>query len=98
MVYLVRTSRILKDWEKAWKTASGLSEHIKKEYKQVKDSYFLTNIAGPTDLVHWVVKFNTLADEESFALKAMEDKAYFKGIIALEGLVEPWVDRLYRRE
>ena len=98
MVYLVRTSRILKDWEKAWKTASSLSEHIKKEYKQVKDSYFLTNIAGPTDQVHWVVEFNSLADEESFALKAMEDKAYFKAMVAMEGLTTPWVDRLYRRD
>jgi len=98
MVYLVRTGSILKDWEKAWKAASELSGHIKEEYKEVKDSYFLTNIAGPTDQVHWVVEFETLADEEQFARKAMEDKVYFKGMTAMEGLATPLVDRLYRRE
>ena len=98
MVYLVRTSSILKDWEKAWKTASGMSEHIKKEYKEVKDSYFLTNIAGPVDQVHWVVEFGSLADEERFALKAMEDKVYFQGMVDMEGLTTPLVDRLYRRD
>jgi hypothetical protein len=98
MVYLVRTSKILKDWEKAWKIATGLSEHIKKQYKEVKGSYFLTNIAGPTDQIHWVVEFSSLADEESFAMKVWEDKTYFKGIADIEGLVSPMVDRLYRRE
>jgi hypothetical protein len=98
MVYLVRTSNILKDWEKAWKIASSLSEHIKKEYRQVKDSYFLTNIAGPINQIHWVVEFASLADEESFAQKAMEDKTYFKGVADIADLVSPMVDRLYRRD
>jgi len=98
MVHLVRTSTILKDWEKAWKVWSGLAEHVKKEYKEVKDSYFLTNIAGPTDQVHWVVVFDSLADEERFAMKVYEDKAYFKGMSESQGLVSSPVDRLYRRE
>ena len=97
MVYLVRTGSILKDCEKAWKVAIDLSDHIKKEYKEVKDSYFLTNIAGPTDQVHWVVEFGSLADEERFASKAMEDKVYFKAMQDMEGLTSPLVDRLYRR-
>jgi hypothetical protein len=98
MVYLVRTSTILKDWEKAWKVWSGLSTHIKKKYKEVKDSYFLNNIAGPQDQVHWVVVFDSLADEEGFALKAYEDKVYIKGLMDSEGLISTPVDRLYRRE
>jgi hypothetical protein len=98
MVYLVRTSTILKNWEKAWKVWSELSDHVKQEYKQVKDSYFLTNIAGPTDQIHWVLAFDSLADEESFAMKVYEDKTYFKGMEASEGLLSPPVDRLYRRE
>jgi hypothetical protein len=98
MVYLVRTSSILKDWEKAWKLAAGLSDHLKKEYQEVKDSYFLSNIAGPVDQVHWVVEFASLADEERFAARAMEDKTYFKAMEGMLGLTTPSVDRLYRRE
>ena len=98
MVYLVRTSSILKDWEKAVKVADDLLEHIKKEHTVVKDSYFLTNIAGPTDQVHWVLEFANLADEERFASEAMQNKTYVKAIKAMEGLVSPMVDRLYRRE
>jgi hypothetical protein len=57
-----------------------MSEHIKKKYKEVEDSYFLTNIAGPTDQVHWVVELGSLANLERFALKAMEDKVY-RGVL-----------------
>jgi hypothetical protein len=75
MVYLVRTCRFLKDWEKAWKS-----------------------IAGPIDELHWVVAFDSLADEERFALKAMEDEVYGKTFMDFEGRLTPFVDRLYRRK
>jgi hypothetical protein len=98
MVYLVRTSRFLKDWEKAWKSIAGLSDHLKEEYKEVKESYFLSNIAGPIDQLHWVLAFDSLADEERFASKAMEDKTYAKAFADFEGRLTPFMDRLYRRE
>jgi hypothetical protein len=98
MVYLVRTCKFLKDWEKAWQSISSLTDHLKKEYKEVKDSYFLSNIAGPIDELHWVVEFDSLADEERFALKAMKDEAYGKAFMDFEGRLTPFVDRLYRRD
>jgi len=98
MVYLVRTCKFLKDWEKAWEGVTGLSDHLKKSYKEVKDSYFLSNIAGPIDELHWVVEFESLADEERFAAKAMKDEDYGKGFMAIEGRLTPFVDRLYRRD
>jgi hypothetical protein len=98
MVYLVRTSRFVKDWDKAWEAISGLSEHVKKQYKEVKESYFLSNIAGPIDQLHWVVAFDNLADEERFAARAMQDEAYGKAFLAFEGRLTPFVDRLYRRD
>lgn len=98
MVYLVRTCSFLKDWEKAWESIAGLSEHVRKEFKEVKASYFLSNIAGPIDQMHWVVEFESLADEERFAAKAMKDDAYGKAFMAFEGRLTPFVDRLYRRD
>ena len=98
MVYLVRTSKFLKDWDKAWEAIAGLSEHVKKQYKEVKDSYFLSNIAGPIDEIHWVVAFESLADEERFASKAMKDEAYGKAFMDMDGRLSPFVDRLYRRD
>jgi hypothetical protein len=98
MVYLVRTCSYIKDWEKAWEAVAGLSEHVKKAYKEVKESYFLSNIAGPIDQLHWVLAFDSLADEERFASKAMEDKDYGKAFMQFAGRLTPFVDRLYRRE
>jgi hypothetical protein len=98
MVYLVRTCKFLKDWEKAWQSISGLSDHLKKDYKEVKDSYFLSNIAGPIDELHWVLEFESLAEEERFAAKAMKDEAYGKAFMEFEGRLTPFVDRLYRRD
>jgi hypothetical protein len=98
MVYMVRTCRFLKDWEKAWQAVDGLSNHVKKEYKEVKESYFLSNIAGPIDQLHWVLSFDSLADEERFASKAMKDEAYGKAFMDMDGRLSPFVDRLYRRD
>jgi hypothetical protein len=98
MVYLVRTCKFLKDWEKAWQSIADLSDHLKKNYKEVKNSYFLSNIAGPIDELHWAVEFESLAEEERFASKAMKDEAYGKAFMDFEGRLTPFVDRLYRRD
>ena len=71
----MRTSKFLKDWDKAWEA-----------------------IAGPIDELHWVVEFNSLADEERFASKAIKDEAYGKAFMEFEGRLTPFVDRLYRRD
>jgi hypothetical protein len=98
MVYLVRTSEITGDWERAWATYTDIIKYIGQNYDQVKESYLMTNIAGPTNKVHWVLSFETLADEEDFAIKVFQDSRYMETMKSLDGLITPPNDRLYRRE
>jgi len=97
MVYLVRTAHIINDWEKVGELYRDLSTHIKEKYEQVKDSYFLLNIAGPVDQIHWVIAFDSLADEESYAHKVMDDPKYVEAMKMTMDLMSPPVDRLYRK-
>jgi hypothetical protein len=74
MVYLVRTSEMTGDWEKAWATLTDIIEYVGQNYDQVKDSFLMTNIAGPTGKVHWVLSFETLANAlNSRNLDAVDD-------------------------
>jgi hypothetical protein len=98
MVYLVRTSEFMGDWDKAWSILSDMIKYVGQNYDQVKDSYLMTNIAGPTDQVHWVLAFDSLADEEKFAFKVFQDPKYMEAMRSTEGLMTAPVDRLYRRE
>jgi len=98
MVHLVRTSEMTGDWEKTWAAFSDIIKYVGQNYDQVKESYLMTNIAGPIDKVHWVLSFETLADEEDFAIKVFQDSRYMESMKSLEGLLTPPVDRLYRRE
>lgn len=78
-----------------------MSEFIKyvgQNYDQVKDSYLMTNIAGPTDQGHWVLGFDSLADEEDFAVKVIQDSKYIEAMKSFDGLLTAPIDRLYRRE
>jgi len=72
MVYLVRTTKIIKvgAWELATKTAA----YFRDNYPEIKESTLLSKISGAQDIIHWVLGFESLADEEKFALKAAEDE------------------------
>ena len=98
MVYLVRTSDFTGDWDKGWNILSDMVQYIGQKYDQVKDSYLMTNIAGPTDQVHWILTFDSLAAEEAFAVKVFQDPKYMESMRNLVGLLTAPIDRLYRRE
>jgi hypothetical protein len=76
MVYLIRKVRITGDWEKMEEAARALIEHWGKQ-AQTRSVEAWGNIAGPQDEYRFVVKFESLADEEKFSLGLMNDKEYW---------------------
>jgi hypothetical protein len=75
MVYLIRHTRVARAWEKMEAAAKALTEFWAKQ-PQVKSVEVWSNIAGRQDEYRFVVKFDSLADEEKFALRLWDDKAY----------------------
>ena len=75
MVYLIRNTRVARSWEKMESAAKALTEFWGKQPK-VKGVEVWSNIAGRQDAYRFVVKFDSLADEEQFALKLWDDKGY----------------------
>jgi hypothetical protein len=75
VVYLIRNTRVAHDWEKMEGAARALTAYWAKQ-PQVKSVEVWSNIAGPQDEYQFVVKFDSLADEEQFALKLWDDKGY----------------------
>ena len=79
MVTLVRRERITgttpEDWEKAWEMTLKMRDYF-RGCPEVKTAEILTNITGRLDEVRHVLTFESLADEEKWALRIMEDQAY----------------------
>ena len=75
MVYLIRNVRITGDWAKMEGAAKALTDYWSKQ-SQVKSVEVWGNIAGRQDEYRFVVKFDSLADEEKFALGLWDDKGY----------------------
>jgi hypothetical protein len=71
-------------------------EHIRKTYPQIKDMKFLWNVTGPINESHWVLHFESLADEDDWAQKIINDEKYLNWMKATEGILTPGIDRLYR--
>ena len=99
MVSLVRTFRVTGDWRKFWQWVEENGDSVTKKYPEVKSTEMWMNIAGPLNEVHWILQFESLADEEQFALKAMEDEEYFKRMEEVAEFLDPnfGEDRLYRK-
>ena len=95
MVQLVRTTAIEGDWEKAARALRKLMLQA-KDSTLVQDSYLLFNVAGRVDGVHWVVTFESMADEEKWGESVVNDETYIEQLMALRSEVAPMVDRLYR--
>jgi hypothetical protein len=75
MVYLIRHARVEREWDRMEGAAKGLIEFWAKQ-PQVKGTETWGNIAGPQDEYRFVAKFDSLADEEKFALRLWDDKGY----------------------
>ena len=96
MIYLVRTQRFIRFDESINEKAAKLEEHISKNYPQVKDMKYLMNVTGPIDEGHWMLQFDSLADEEDWAKKISQDEVYHQWFNDIEGVLTPGFDRLYR--
>ncbi|MGA2546168.1 MAG: hypothetical protein ABSF43_06455 [Rectinemataceae bacterium] len=95
MVYLIRNTRVVRDWEKMEAAARALTAFWAKQ-PQVKSVEVWSNIAGRQDEYQFVVKFDSLADEEKFALKLWDDKGYEAVMIQFMGVFELQDDELKR--
>lgn len=96
MVYLVRSSRMLKADEKFGEIHRELGKHMRENYPQITEMKTLWNITGAVDGFHIVLGFESLADEEEWAQKIMQDQLYLDWFEASEGVLGPMVDHLYR--
>jgi hypothetical protein len=96
MVYLVRTIRFLKYDEGLEEASNKLFAHIRKSYPQIKDMKLLSNVTGPIDEMHWVLEFDSLAKEDEWAARIMQDDLYLNWFKEAEGKATPGFDRLYR--
>jgi hypothetical protein len=89
MVYLIRHTRVERDWDKMEAAAKALMDYWGKQPK-VKGVEAWSNIAGPQMEYRFVAKFESLAEEEKFALKLWDDKGYeevmmrFASVFAIE--------------
>ncbi len=95
MVYLIRHARVERDWEKMEGVAKNLVEYWKKQ-PQVKGVEVWGNIAGPQDEYRFVIKFESLADEEKFALGLWDDKGYEKVMMDFFSVFHMGEDELVR--
>jgi hypothetical protein len=96
MIYLVRTFSFLKYDESLEEATTQLTKHLKKNYPQIKDLKMLWNVTGPINQSHWVFVFDSLATEDEWAGKIIQDEVYLNWFMKSEGSVGPIVDRLYR--
>ncbi len=95
MVYLIRTVRVKGDWEKMESVIRRLLEFWKKR-PEVRMAEAWDNIAGRQDEFRFVVKFDSLADEEKFAVGLWEDKDYEKVMKEFVSVFEIGTDELFR--
>ncbi len=99
MIYFVRTMRFLKYDENFEQQSSKVFSHMRKQYPKIRDMKFLMNVTGPINEMHWVIQFDSLADEDEWAGKLMRDETYMSWMMASEGIIgSDVVDRLYREE
>ena len=95
MVYLIRHARVARDWEKMEGAAKALTEYWGKQ-SHVKGVEVWGNIAGRQDEYRFVAKFDSLADEEKFALKLWDDKGYESVMTQFIAVFELEEDELVR--
>jgi hypothetical protein len=95
VVYLIRHARVERDWEKMEGAAKAMSEYWAKQ-PQVKGVEVWGNIAGRQDEYRFVAKFESLADEEKFALKLWDDKGYETAMTQFVSVFELEEDELVR--
>jgi len=77
MVNLVRTVALLDKPGEGFALAVEITKYL-REFEEVADAQLVTNINGPQNQLHFVVSFDSLAEEEKFARRAYEDQRYME--------------------
>ena len=95
MVYLVRTVRVTGDWSKMESAGRALLEYWGKA-PQVRRAEGWSNIAGRQNEFRFVAQFDSLADEEKFAMSVWTDPAYEKVMTEFVQVFEIGEDQLFR--
>jgi hypothetical protein len=95
VVYLIRHVKVVRDWSKMEGAAKALTECWSKQ-PQVKTVEVWGNIAGRQDEYRFVAKFDSLADEEKFALALMNDKGYEAVMMKFAAVFDLTEDELVR--
>ena len=76
MVYLVRSELIRESkWKEGFEFALKARDYIRKD-PLVVQAEVLTGINGTLNRLSWVIAFNSLADEEKWGVKSMDDPEY----------------------
>jgi len=94
-VTLIRTVRVTGDWTKMEAASRGVLEYWGKS-PQVRKVEAWGNITGPQDQFRFVAHFDSLADEEKFALKLMTDSGYEKVMNDFMSVFDIGTDELVR--
>ncbi len=96
MIHLVRSAEVVGDWEKVGKALNEMLEAA-KAHEKVRESYLMFNVTGLLNEVHWVLTFDSLADEDAWAASVMGDEGYIKAMTDMSEEVDAVEDNLYRR-
>ena len=76
MVYLTRSALVLESrWKDAMEFAIKARDYIRKD-SLVRQADVLMGINGTLSRLHYVIGFDSLADEEKWAIKSGEDEEY----------------------
>jgi hypothetical protein len=95
MVTLIRTVRVTGDWGKMESVSRALLQYWAK-MPQVRKAEAWSNVTGPQDQFRFVAQFDSLADEEQFALKLWSDNAYEKVMTDFVSVFDIGTDELVR--
>lgn len=95
MVCLIRHARIARDWDRVDEAAKAMMEAWATQ-PETRGVEAWGNIAGPQDEMRFVARFDSLAEEEKFALRLMADPGYEKAMMKFIAVFELKDDELVR--
>jgi hypothetical protein len=95
MVYLERVSATTEEFEKSYELAAQMQDFY-RQCPEVKTAEVLNPITGQINELRTRLGFESLADEERWALRIREDAEYLRLVRASTKLTTVPVDNLYR--
>jgi hypothetical protein len=94
MIYLLRSARALQgEAPLALPFAVEVANYLNEHYPEISIEVW-RNVSGPIDQVHWVARYESLADMESVRQRLEQDDAYqelvggFQSIFVLDSAAD----------